>query len=117
MKKIPKIAAVAAVAALVALPLASFAQSSDSLSRAQVKQDQLQVEQAGYSIASGDQATYPDKAQAAEARVGAEQVREASSNDYGGVMPGSSASGVPDQPAQPAHTGSGPGLKPVYFGH
>jgi hypothetical protein len=97
---------ITAVAALVATPLIAFAQSDDSLSRAQVKQDQLQVEQAGYTNSSGDQTSYPREAQAAEARVGAQQVSEEASGGYGGVMPGSSASGAPDQPMQPAHTGA-----------
>lgn len=108
---------IAAIAALVATPLAAFAQSGDSLSRAQVKQDQVQVEQAGYNNSVGDQASYPREAQAAEARIGDQQVREASTGGYGGVMPGSSASGVPDQPMQPAHTGGAPGTKSVYFGN
>jgi hypothetical protein len=111
----------AAVAALVATPLVAFAQSdmqsSDSLSRAQVKQDQLQVERAGYNNSVGDQTSYPREAQAAEARIGTEQVREAERGGYGGVMPGSSASGSPDMPMQPAHTGGATGTKPVYFGH
>jgi hypothetical protein len=78
----------------------------------------------------GDQASYPRQVQAAEARVGKEQVREVTSGEYtpqagsgyGGVMPGSDASGGPAQsaqsaqPAQPAHTGA-PGMKPTYFGN
>jgi hypothetical protein len=112
---------IAVVAALIATPFAAFAQSSaqspDSLSRAQVKQDQIQVEQAGYNNSVGDQASYPREAQAAEARIGAQQVREEATGGYGGVMPGSSASGVPDQPMQPAHTGGAPGTKSVYFGN
>lgn len=114
---------IAAVTALIATPLVAFAQTdmpmnnnSDSLTRAQVKQDQMQVEQAGYNPSVGDQASYPRQVQAAEARVGAAQVQQAESGGYGGVMPGTSASGAPDMPAQPAHTANAPGVKPVYFG-
>jgi hypothetical protein len=112
---------IAAVAALIATPLVAFAQSdmqsNDALSRAQVRQDQLQVERAGYNNSVGDQTSYPREAQAAEARVGNEQIREAEGGAYGGVMPGSSASGSPDMPLQPAHTADATGIKGVYFGH
>ncbi|WP_322102662.1 DUF4148 domain-containing protein [Paraburkholderia sp. J41] len=114
---------IAAVTALIATPLVAFAQTempvntgNDSLTRAQVKQDQRQVEQAGYNPSVGDQASYPREAQAAEARVGAEQVQQAQGGGYGGVMPGTSASGAADMPSQPAHTANAPGVKPVYFG-
>ncbi|WP_322034117.1 DUF4148 domain-containing protein [Paraburkholderia sp. J76] len=116
---------VAVVAALLAAPLAAFAQAEmaptetpqDSLTRAQVKQDQIQVQQAGYNNSAGDQASYPREAQAAEARVGAMQTRDGASG-YGGVAAGSSASGSPvPMSVQPAHTGVPPGTKPVYFGN
>lgn len=116
----------AVVAALVATPFVAFAQSNvpsnDSLTRAQVKQDLRTVERAGYDPSRADQASYPREAQAAEARVGVWQMRQAAnggysdSSGYGGVMPGSSASGAPDEPALPAHTGDAPGTEPVYFG-
>ncbi|POR51671.1 uncharacterized protein DUF4148 [Paraburkholderia eburnea] len=123
---------IAAVAALFAVPLAALAQAqtpivepglagNDALTRSQVKQDQARLEHSGYDTSTGDQASYPRQVQAAEARVGNEQVREATSGEYtpqassgyGGAMPGSDASGGP---AQPAHTGA-PGMKPTYFGN
>ncbi|MBN3855048.1 MULTISPECIES: DUF4148 domain-containing protein [unclassified Paraburkholderia] len=123
---------VAAVAALFAIPLAALAQAqtpivepglagNDALTRAQVKQDQMRLEHSGYDTSAREQASYPRETQAAEARVGREQIREVSSGEYtpqagsgyGGVMPGSNASGGP---AQPAHTGT-PGMKPTYFGN
>ncbi|MBB6104115.1 hypothetical protein F4827_003974 [Paraburkholderia bannensis] len=128
----------AAVAALFAVPLAALAQAqtpivepglagNDALTRAQVKQDQARLEHSGYDTSVGDQASYPRQLQAAEARVGQEQVREVASGEYtppassgyGGVMSGSDAAGAPVQPArpaQPAHTGA-PGMKPTYFGN
>ncbi|WP_321865627.1 DUF4148 domain-containing protein [Paraburkholderia tropica] len=122
----------AVVAALFATPIVALAQtapSSDSLTRAQVQQDQLQMRQAGYDQSVGDQASYPRQVQAAEARIGAQQVSAASTGGYGGVAggyggvaAGSSAWGpnrLPEQSSgatvQPAHTGT-TGLKPVYFG-
>jgi hypothetical protein len=112
---------VVAAAALASLPLMAFAQadtvpSNDSLTRAQVKQDQMNVEQAGYNNAIGDQTTYPRQAQAAEARVGAEQVQAVENSGYGGVMSGSSESGGSDSSMMPAHTAGAAGTKPVYFG-
>lgn len=112
---------VVVTAALVSIPVVAFAQtetmpSSDSLSRAQVKQDQRKVERAGYSNDAGDRTSYPRQAQAAEARIGAQQVRQADSSGYGGVVQSSSASGIPNTIVQPAHTGGAPGTKGVYFG-
>lgn len=112
---------VVAIAALIATPMAAFAQagmqSDDSLTRAQVRQDQMQVNAAGYNPSIGDQAWYPRQAQAAEARVGAQQVNQAASGGYGGVMPGTTASGAPERVMQPAHTGEAAGAHSIYFGH
>jgi hypothetical protein len=121
MKSIKHVAAVAVLIAAPLAPCAAFAQtytpSNDSLTRAEVKQDQIQVEQAGYNQSVGDQTSYPREAQAAEARIGTQQVRQAEESGYGGVTQGSSASGASDQTvAQPAHTGEAAGTKPVYFG-
>ncbi|MDQ7978443.1 DUF4148 domain-containing protein [Paraburkholderia sp. SARCC-3016] len=113
---------VAAVAALVATPLAAFAQqtyapANNSLTRAEVRQDLIDVQRAGYNQSVGDQTSYPREAQAAEARIGAQQIRAAeASSGYGGVMPGSSASGGSQQPMQPANTPSADGEQPVYYG-
>lgn len=108
---------IAAAAALMATPFMAFAQyvpGNDLPSRAQVRQEQIQLEQQGYNPSDGDQASYPRDVQAAEARVGAQQVQQAESSGYGGVAMGSSASGAP---VQPAYTGEATGTKPVYFGH
>jgi hypothetical protein len=112
---------VAAAAALIAMPLVAFAQSEtipsqDSLSRTQVKRDQLNVERAGYTNDAGDQTSYPQAAQAAESRIGAQQVRDAQGSGYGGVVQGSTAYGAPGSIVQPAHTAGAPGTKGVYFG-
>jgi hypothetical protein len=91
------------VAAALAIPAVSFAQSQ-SLTRAEVKAQLVQVERAGYNPGM-DHTTYPAEIQAAEARVAAQN-----GQGYGGVVSGSSASG-----GAPAHTGNS--VSPVYFGH
>ncbi|QBR01612.1 DUF4148 domain-containing protein [Paraburkholderia pallida] len=99
-----------AIAAALAAPAVSFAQSNGPVTRAQVRQQLVQLEQAGYRPGDGDQTTYPVPIQQAEARVARES---AVSNGYGGVAAGSSASG---SRAVPAPEAAIPGLKPVYFG-
>jgi hypothetical protein len=61
----------ALVAATLAAPVLSFAQSSDPITRAEVRADLIQVEKAGYTP-SGDQIDYPANVQAAEARIAAQ---------------------------------------------
>jgi Domain of unknown function (DUF4148) len=79
------------VAAALAIPaVASFAQSSQPVTRTEVKAQLVQLEKAGYKPAS-DNTQYPANIQAAQARVNAENVADAG---YGGVAEGTSASGV-----------------------
>ena len=82
------IIAVATVSAF-AVPLAAFAQSDATPTRAQVQAELQQLEQAGYHPGVEDP-NYPANVQAAEARVSI----ESGATGYGGVMPGSSASGA-----------------------
>jgi len=97
------------VAAALAIPaMSSFAQSSQSVTHAQVKSELVQLEKAGYTQ-STDDATYPAQAQAAEARVAAQKGQ----SSYGGVADTLSASGGYHAAA---HTDNTVGLKPVYFG-
>jgi len=60
-----------AIAAVLATPVASFAQSNQPLTRAEVRAQLVQIEQAGYSPARGRDPYYPTDIQAAEARVAA----------------------------------------------
>ena len=99
-----------AIAAAFAAPAATFAQSNGPLTRAQVRNELVQLEQAGYRPGDGDETNYPVRIQQAEARIAGES---AASNAYGGVAAGSSASG---SRAAPAHEAEIPGLKPIYFG-
>jgi hypothetical protein len=98
------------VAAALAIPaVSSFAQSSQQpVTRAEVKAQLVQMEQAGYKPGEGDHATYPVQAQAAEAKVAAQDGQ----SSYGGVVDGTAASGGYHAPA---HTGNN--VEPVYFGH
>jgi len=80
-----------AVAVALVVPVVSFAQSNGPVTRAQVRAELVQLEQAGYHVGDGDQAHYPDAIQAAEAKVAAQQV--AANGGYGGVANGSSDAG------------------------
>jgi hypothetical protein len=56
------------LASALITPMLSFAQSSQSLTRAQVRADLVQFENAGYYPSGGDQ-DYPQNIQAAAARI------------------------------------------------
>jgi hypothetical protein len=80
--------------AVVAAPTFVFAQSQDApLTRAQVKAELVQLEQAGYSPATGEQANYPSDIQAAEAKVAAQKKANETNEAYGGGHAGGAASG------------------------
>ena len=99
------------VAAALAIPAISFAQSSQQgLTRAEVRAQLVQLEQAGYNP-SADHVNYPQNIQAAQARVTQEQLARGDTSGYGAPAVGTSQSGAAVQPAQvnPAQA--------VYFGH
>jgi hypothetical protein len=81
------------IAAILAAPAVSFAQSDASsnapITRAEVRAELVQLEQAGYNPAT-DQTQYPKNIEAAQARVNAENGVSATS--YGASTSGSSAS-------------------------
>jgi hypothetical protein len=79
-----------ALAVACASPAVSFAQSSSQLTRAQVRQQLIEVEQAGYRPGDGDATRYPANLQKAEAKVAAQKAAERAA--YGGNADGSSAS-------------------------
>lgn len=102
---------VAASAALAA-PVASFAQSNQPLTRAQVRAELVQLEKAGYSPARGRDPYYPEDIQAAEARVAASNATaQAETTGYGSGSNGSSQAG------QRAEVTASPYSPPVYVGH
>jgi hypothetical protein len=111
------------VAALVAVPALSFAQSSVQnapVTRAEVKAELVQLQQAGYNPAS-DNTQYPANLQAALARVSAAngETASASASSYGGVTQGASAAGSRAPRVQLNAPVNGPdadvpGLGPIY---
>ena len=81
------------IAGLIAAPVASFAQSSQPVSRAQVRAELTQVEKAGYD--PRDYVHYPENIQAAEAKVEARNATvQAATSGYGGASNGTSRSGA-----------------------
>jgi opacity protein-like surface antigen len=95
-------------ASALAAPLASYAQTAENgpVTRAQVRQDLINVEQAGYNP-SARSPYYPDDIQAAEQRVNAQQ-------GYGGVTAGTSQSGAPAAVRPMGTDSSQP--QSIYFG-
>lgn len=75
------------VTATFAVSAAVFAQSNQPLTRAQVREQLVQVEQAGYNPSRSNPAEYPTNLQAAEARVASQN------SDVGGAVAGSSQQG------------------------
>jgi Domain of unknown function (DUF4148) len=84
--------AAAVIASVIAAPTIAFAQAAASLTRAEVKAQLIQLEQAGYKPTSGRN-TYPRELQAAETRVSAKSENETDVS-YGASSEGTSASGV-----------------------
>jgi hypothetical protein len=93
------------VAAVVAVPALSFAQSNQPVTRAQVRQELIELQQAGYNPAA-DETQYPRNIQQAEARVSAQHGAAAAA--YGGATAGTSDSGGHAAAAEI------PGLGPIY---
>lgn len=81
------------VAAMIAAPVASFAQSSQPVSRTQVRAELAQLEKAGYD--PHDWIHYPENIQAAEAKVAVQNATaQAAVSGYGGTVDGTSRSGT-----------------------
>ncbi|MFP4893236.1 DUF4148 domain-containing protein [Paraburkholderia sp. EG304] len=107
------ISAVAIAAALV-VPVASFAQASQPVTRAQVRAELIQLEKAGYNPSAND-VNYPVDIQAAQARVDAQRgtavaANRADTSGYGAPAVGTSQAGPAVLPAK-ANRNS------VYFGN
>ena len=81
------------IAAMIAAPVASFAQSNQSVSRAQVREELAQLEKAGYD--PHDWIHYPENIQAAEAKLAAQNATAQSAvSGYGAATDGTSRSGT-----------------------
>ncbi|WP_322011857.1 DUF4148 domain-containing protein [Paraburkholderia sp. J12] len=88
-----------ALAAVLAVPAVSFAQAQSSngpVTREQVRNELIQLEQAGYHPEANDR-YYPEDIQAAQARVDAQNGVQTSG--YGAATAGSSQSGGPSDGA------------------
>ncbi|MFD1554840.1 DUF4148 domain-containing protein [Paraburkholderia silviterrae] len=87
----------------LASPVVSFAQSSGPVTREQVRAELIRLEQAGYRVGDDDQTKYPEKIQAAEAKVAAQDGQKAGDSDVGGTtINGTSASGGVMQVSRPS---------------
>jgi hypothetical protein len=86
-----------ALVIVLAAPVASFAQSEQPLTRAEVNAQLVQIERAGYNPAVATDATYPADIQAAEARIAAQH----DITGYGSPANGSSQAGTPARAAAP----------------
>jgi hypothetical protein len=84
--------------ALGAPALANAQQTSDTVSRAAVRADLVQIEQAGYKPGM-DRTTYPAQIQAAEQRL--EMNHGVAATSYGSPTTGSSGTGTRAPMAQP----------------
>ncbi|QTD94782.1 DUF4148 domain-containing protein [Burkholderia anthina] len=97
-------------------PAFAFAQSSTApVTRAQVREDLIRLENAGYQPSAGDDPTYPANIQAAETKVAAGEAQSGV-----GAMPssGRTEAGTPTHPHNVAPTSCvGPAsFCDVYFG-
>jgi opacity protein-like surface antigen len=82
-----------AIAVVLAAPVASFAQSNQAVTRAQVRAELTQLEKAGWS-ARDSEIHYPQAIQAAETRVATRNnVAQAATDGYGGGISGTSQAG------------------------
>lgn len=86
---------IAAIATAIALPVTAHAQSDVSgTTRAQIRQEIVQLECAGYQPARVDNATYPDDLLAAETQIRAAGATDSYANNaVGGATDGLSDSG------------------------
>lgn len=93
----------------IAAPVASFAQTSEPVTRAQVKAELKQLEAAGYRPSAGTDPYYPADVQAAQARIAASQGNvQAPAHDVGGVTSGVTHTG--------GHVNGAANTKSIYFG-
>jgi hypothetical protein len=81
-----------ALAAVLVVPAMSFAQSSQPVTRAQVRAELVQLEKAGYVPSNSSDTQYPANIQAAEAKV--QSANGIENSGVGGVADGSSQGGA-----------------------
>jgi hypothetical protein len=95
----------AVIAALAVAPALSFAQAADvsqaPKTRAEVRAELIQLEQAGYNPALSNDAEYPADIQAAEARI---HQQGAADTSYGPATGGTTQSGPAAPQTAPANS-------------
>lgn len=89
----------ACATAVLAAPIATFAQSNQPMTRAQVQDEIAQLEKAGFNPANANTEDFPTNFQAS--------TTAGQDSGYGPAITGSSQAG---------RSTSVPGLKPVFFG-
>jgi hypothetical protein len=83
-----------AVTAVLVVPVLSFAQSNQPVTRAQVRAELVELNDAGYNPATANGFDYPANIRAAEAHIAARKVAEQPGIDgYGPLTTGLSESG------------------------
>ena len=102
----------AIAASVLAAPIASFAQSEQGLTRAQVRAELVQLEQNGYKPLASD-AQYPQNIEAAEQRIQPNQPVLAQADTWG---LGAGAPGAGQSGRRSTHEAPNP-VNSVYFGN
>jgi Domain of unknown function (DUF4148) len=89
---------VVVIGAALSAPVVSFAQSSEPITRAQVKSEVVALEKSGYPPAAANDFNYPQIAQAGEERMAANSgngVSGEAATGFGGAVEHSNISGSP----------------------
>ncbi|RQS58411.1 DUF4148 domain-containing protein [Burkholderia sp. Bp8963] len=106
------------VAAALAAPVAVFAQGNAPLTRAQVRAELVELEQAGYNPATGEDPHYPEAIQAAQARVAQQHaVAQAQGVDNSGVGNEAQAAAAAGKPGKMMQPRANDEMKSLYRGH
>ena len=105
----------------ICAPALGFAQSNAPLTRADVRADLVQFEQAGYNTSAVGDASYPAGILAAEAKVAAQSASQGSpavedTSAYGGVVSGSTSSSRPARTATKSSCVGPVSFCTLYFG-
>jgi hypothetical protein len=66
-------------------PVIGFAQSTAPVTRAQVHEELIRLDQAGYRLGDRDHTKYPEQIQAAEAKITAQDSQQAGNTEVGGT--------------------------------
>ena len=107
------------VAAALAAPVAVFAQNDAPLTRAQVRAELVELENAGYHPAVGQDPHYPADIQAAEARVAQQRaaVAQAPAIDNSGIGSEAQAAAAAGKPVKVVRVQADDALKSLYRHH